>query len=153
MKHSSTKRQRSAGHPEIVSKMQIPVAADVRRRSVPAIARASASLRRRLQVSNQFRSGPEQIRLGEIAYARSGDKGSSANVGVIARTPQGFALLRSHLSAARVEKFFKPLGVRKVIRYELPNLCALNFLLPGVLAGGASRSLRTDAQGKTLGQA
>jgi len=72
---------------------------------------------------------------------------------VIARTPQGFAILRSYLSAARVEKFFKPLGVRKVIRYELPNLGALNFLLPGILAGGASRSLRTDAQGKTLGQA
>ena len=94
-----------------------------------------------------------QIRLGEIAYARSGDKGSSANAGVIARTPQGFAILRSYLSAARVERFFKPLGVRKVLRYELPNLGALNFLLPGVLAGGASRSLRTDAQGKTLGQA
>ena len=94
-----------------------------------------------------------QIRLGEIAYARSGDKGSSANVGVIARTPEAFGVLRSHLSAARVEKFFKPLGVGKVIRYELPNLGALNFLLPGVLAGGASRSLRTDAQGKTLGQA
>ena len=94
-----------------------------------------------------------QIRLGEIAYARSGDKGSSANVGVIARTPQGFAVLRSYLSAAPVEKFIKPLRVRKVLRYELPNLGALNFLLPGVLAGGASRSLRTDAQGKTLGQA
>jgi len=94
-----------------------------------------------------------QIRLGEIAYARSGDKGSSANVGVIARTPEGFAFLRSCLSASRVENFFKPLGVGKVTRYELPNLGALNFLLPGVLAGGASRSLRTDAQGKTLGQA
>ena len=98
-------------------------------------------------------SAKRQIRLGEIAYARSGDKGSSANVGVIARAPQGFEVLRSYLSAACVEKFFKPLGVRKVIRYELPNLGALNFLLPGVLAGGASRSLRTDAQGKTLGQA
>ena len=98
-------------------------------------------------------SEKQQIRLGDIAYARSGDKGSSANVGVIARTPQGYAILRSYLSAARVEKFFKPLGVGKVIRYELPNLGALNFLLPGVLAGGASRSLRTDAQGKTLGQA
>jgi hypothetical protein len=98
-------------------------------------------------------STKRQIRLGEIAYARSGDKGSSANLGVIARTPQGFPVLRSYLSAARVEKFFKPLGVHKVIRYELPNLGALNFLLPGVLAGGASRSLRTDAQGKTLGQA
>lgn len=98
-------------------------------------------------------STKRQIRLGEIAYARSGDKGSSANVGVIARTPQGFTILSCCLSAARVETFFKPLGVGKVIRYELPNLCALNFLLPGVLAGGASRSLRTDAQGKTLGQA
>jgi len=98
-------------------------------------------------------STKQQIRLGDIAYARSGDKGSSANVGVIARAPQGFAFLRSYLSATRVEKFFKPLGVGKVIRYELANLGALNFLLPGVLAGGASRSLRTDAQGKTLGQA
>ena len=98
-------------------------------------------------------STKRQILLAEIAYARSGDKGSSANVGVIARTPQAFEFLRSYLSAARVEKFFKPLRVGKVIRYELPNLGALNFVLPGVLAGGASRSLRTDAQGKTLGQA
>jgi len=98
-------------------------------------------------------STKRQIRLGEIAYARSGDKGSSANVGVIARTPEGFAILRRYLSAARVEIFFKTLGVGKVIRYDLPNLGALNFFLPGVLAGGASRSLRTDAQGKTLGQA
>lgn len=100
------------------------------------------------------KSRPQQyIRLGEIAYARSGDKGSSANVGVIARTPDGFVYLRKRLSAARVEKYFKPLGVGKVIRYELPNLGAFNFILPGVLAGGASRSLRIDAQGKTLGQA
>ena len=93
------------------------------------------------------------IRLGEIAYSRSGDKGSSANVGVIARTPEGFALLRGVLSAAAVERFFKPFGVGKVVRYELPNLGAFNFILPGVLAGGASRSLRIDAQGKALGQA
>ena len=93
------------------------------------------------------------IRLGEIAYARSGDKGSSANVGVIACTPEGFAFLRGKLSAARVGNFFKPLGVGQVVRYELPNLGAFNFILPGVLAGGASRSLRIDAQGKTLGQA
>ena len=95
----------------------------------------------------------QKVRLGEIAYARSGDKGSSANVGVIARKPEGFAFLRRFLTAARVEKYFKPLGVGKVVRYELPNLGALNFILPGVLAGGASRSLRIDAQGKTLGQA
>ncbi len=94
-----------------------------------------------------------QIRLGEIAYARSGDKGSSANVGVIANTQEGFDFLCGFLTAARVERFFKPLGVGKVVRYELPNLGAFNFILPGVLAGGASRSLRIDAQGKTLGQA
>ena len=94
-----------------------------------------------------------KIRLGDIAYARSGDKGSSANVGVIANTPEGFVFLRGFLTAARVERYFKPLGVGKVVRYELPNLGAFNFILPGVLAGGASRSLRIDAQGKTLGQA
>lgn len=93
------------------------------------------------------------IRLGEIAYARSGDKGSSANVGVIAGTPEGFRLLRGLLKAATVERFFKPFGVGKVVRYELPNLGAFNFILPGVLAGGASRSMRIDSQGKTLGQA
>lgn len=94
-----------------------------------------------------------RIRLGEIAYARSGDKGSSANVGVIAHTAAGFAFLREALSGARVEEFFKPMGVGPVTRYELSNLGAFNFILPGILAGGASRSLRSDAQGKTLGQA
>ncbi len=92
------------------------------------------------------------VRLGEIAYARSGDKGSGANVGVIAHTQAGFDYLRKALPASRVERFFRPLGCGKVVRYELPNLLAFNFVLPGVLAGGASRSLRTDAQGKTLGQ-
>ena len=93
-----------------------------------------------------------QVRLGEIAYARSGDKGSRANVGIIAHSPEGYEYLRDALSAARVERFFKQLGCGRVLRYELPNLHAFNFVLPGVLAGGASRSLRTDAQGKALGQ-
>ena len=93
------------------------------------------------------------IRLGEIATARSGDKGADANVGVIARTPAAYELLRRHLAADAVEAFFKPMGVGKVIRYELPNLGALNFILPGILDGGASLSLRIDAQGKALGQA
>jgi len=94
-----------------------------------------------------------RVRLGEIAYARSGDKGSGANVGVIAHTPEGFEYLRDALTAARVERFFKRLGCGRVLRYDLPNLHAFNFVLPGVLAGGASRSLRIDAQGKALGQA
>lgn len=93
------------------------------------------------------------IRLGEIAHARSGDKGSSANVGVIAFTEAGYDFLRTHLSAAAVQNFFSALGVGPVVRYELPNLGAFNFVLPAALAGGGSRSLRIDAQGKALGQA
>jgi len=93
------------------------------------------------------------IHLIDIAYARSGDKGAGANVGVIARTPAGYELLRRELTAERVEAFFKPLGVGKVTRYELPNLGALNFILLHILDGGGSVSLRIDAQGKALGQA
>ena len=92
------------------------------------------------------------IRLGDIAYARSGDKGSGANVGVIAHTPAGYEFLRDALPAAAVEAFFRPMGVGTVVRYELPNLGAFNFLLPRILDGGGSVSLRTDAQGKALGQ-
>jgi hypothetical protein len=95
----------------------------------------------------------EHIRLGMIAGARSGDKGSSANVGVVARSPAAYAFLVEHLSAERVREYFAPLGLKGVVRYELPNLHALNFILEGALAGGGSRSLRTDAQGKALGQA
>lgn len=90
--------------------------------------------------------------LRDIAYARSGDKGSGANVGVIARTPAAYEFLRRALTAKAVEGYFKPMGVGTVIRYELPNLAAFNFLLPGILPGGGSISLRTDAQGKALGQ-
>lgn len=93
-----------------------------------------------------------RIRLGEIAHARSGDKGSSANIGVIAYTAAGYAWLRTHLTAEKVQAFFAPMGPGETLRYELPNLEALNFVLPSILAGGGSRSLRIDAQGKTLGQ-
>jgi hypothetical protein len=92
-------------------------------------------------------------RLGEIAFARSGDKGSSANIAVFAREPADYDLLRDQLTEAVVKKFFMPLGVRKVTRYEVPNLDAFNFVLDGVLGEGGSRSLRIAAQGKTLGQA
>ena len=91
--------------------------------------------------------------LREIAVARSGDKGGGANVGVVARTPAAYKLLCDRLTAGVVQTYFQPLGVGTVVRYELPNLEALNFILPGVLAGGGSRSLRIDAQGKALGQA
>ncbi len=93
------------------------------------------------------------IPLREIAYARSGDKGSSANVAVFGRTPAAYRWLRDHLSPGVVEAYFKPLGVGVVTRYDVPNLEALNFVLPEVLAGGGSRSLRIDAPGKALGMA
>jgi len=93
------------------------------------------------------------IPLREIAFARSGDKGSSANIAVFGRTPAAYNWLRGHLTEATVEAYFRPLGVERVTRYDVPNLEALNFVLTGVLAGGGSRSLRVDAQGKALGMA
>ena len=88
--------------------------------------------------------------LSTIAHGRSGDKGNHANVAVIAYTAAGFAWLRQHLSAERVAAYFAPLGPSKVERFEAANLRALNFVLRDVLAGGASRSLRIDTQGKTF---
>ncbi len=88
-------------------------------------------------------------RLGDIATARSGDKGINANIGAIARRPEDYALLCRELTAERVAAHFGLSDVQRVQRFELPNLGALNFILHGVLAN----SLRVDAQGKTLGQA
>lgn len=93
------------------------------------------------------------ITLREIAFARSGDKGDTAQVAVFGRSADAYRWLADHLTVARVEDFFRPLGVGAVIRYEAPNLEALSFVLPHVLGGGGSRSLRIDAQGKTLGMA
>jgi hypothetical protein len=93
------------------------------------------------------------VPLREIAHARSGDKGNGANVGVIAYTSAGYDWLVANLTPAVVEARFKPMSVGRVERYEMPNIGALNFVLPNILAGGGSRSLRIDAQGKALGQA
>lgn len=95
----------------------------------------------------------EWVQLINIAYARSGDKGNNANIGVIAYTQEGYDILVKFLTAESVQNYFKPLGLTSTVRYELPNLLALNFILNNVLAGGGSRSLRIDAQGKALGQA
>jgi GNAT superfamily N-acetyltransferase len=94
-----------------------------------------------------------RVPLGRIAYARSGDKGAGANVGVIAYTAVGYEVLRRELTADVVLRAFRSLGATRAERFELPNLGALNFVLPDVLGAGGSRSLRNDAQGKALGQA
>jgi len=92
-------------------------------------------------------------RLGHIAHARSGDKGSGANIGVIAYSEEAYAWLVEHLSADNVAQWFSAMNPGHVQRYELPNLLALNFVLPTILDGGGSRNMRIDAQGKALGQA
>jgi hypothetical protein len=88
--------------------------------------------------------------LSDLAHGRSGDKGNHANVAVIAYTAENFAWLRERLTADVVHQYFRALGPSRVVRYEAENLLALNFVLYDVLAGGASRSLRSDTQGKTL---
>ncbi len=93
------------------------------------------------------------FRLGNIASARSGDKGNHANVAVIARCDLSYQYLEKALTAACVTDFFDTLDLQKVERFLLPKLGSLNFLLHDALAGGASRSLRIDTQGKLLGTA
>lgn len=91
--------------------------------------------------------------LGFIARARSGDKGNHANIAVVASGPAAFAYLQRELTAERVAQYFRSLSPSRVVRYELPRVGALNFVLYDALAGGASQSLRLDTQGKLLGAA
>lgn len=93
------------------------------------------------------------IRLGEIAHARSGDKGNHANVGVIAYTAAGYEYLGRVLTETKLAEYLLPLRPRAIERFPLPGIRAYNFLLHDILAGGASGSLRTDNQGKILGPA
>ncbi len=92
-------------------------------------------------------------KLAELADARSGDKGNHANIGIVAHSAESYRHLLSELTADRVAMFFSGLGATRVVRYELPKLWALNFVLYDALAGGASESLRIDTQGKLLGTA
>ena len=91
-----------------------------------------------------------RVRLLDIAHARSGDKGDTANVGVIALRPEWYAVLDRHLTSERVARHFSGVIEGGVERFELPNLRALNFLLHGALDGGGTMSLKTDAQGKVF---
>jgi hypothetical protein len=90
------------------------------------------------------------VRLLDIAHARSGDKGDTVNIGLIAREERFYPLLLREVTPERVKAHFGELVLGKVERYELPNLGALNFLLHEALGGGGTLSLRTDAQGKTF---
>lgn len=94
-----------------------------------------------------------RVRLLDLAHARSGDKGDTANVGVIARKPSYYPLLVREVTSDRVAAHFHGMLSGGVERFELPNLNAINFLLHGALGGGGTVSLKTDAQGKTLSTA
>ncbi len=94
-----------------------------------------------------------KVRLVDIAHARSGDKGDTANVGVIALDPRWYKVLDQFVTRSRVADHFRGMIDGDVDRFELPNLNALNFLLHGALDGGGTLSLKTDAQGKVFSTA
>jgi len=86
----------------------------------------------------------------DLAHARAGDKGDTSNIVVVAYDEAAWARLDASLTEARVAAVFAPLGPRRVRRYRLPKLRALNFVLEGVLAGGVARSIAIDPHGKAL---
>src|SRR4051794_22034769 len=94
-----------------------------------------------------------RVPLSAIAHGRSGDKGNHANVAVIAYTDAGFAWLKANLTTEVVAAYFAPVGPSRVERFEAANVRGLNFLLYDSLGGGASRSLRSDTQGKAFATA
>ena len=94
-----------------------------------------------------------KVPLSALAHTRSGDKGDTANIGMIAWRERDYPVLLREVTAERVKRFFGALVAGEVERFELPNLAALNFLLHQALGGGGTVSLRVDAQGKTLGAA
>lgn len=96
---------------------------------------------------------PTTYRLFALAHGRSGDKGDTVNIGVIARREEWFELIRDELTVERVGAYLEPLGIGRVERFELSNLGALNFLVHGALGGGGAVALKLDAQGKTFAQA
>lgn len=94
-----------------------------------------------------------KVQLLQLAHARSGDKGDTANIGLIALKPEYYPILVREVTAERVKAHFTEICHGEVERFELPNLGALNFLLHHSLGGGGTLSLKTDAQGKTLSSA
>jgi hypothetical protein len=93
---------------------------------------------------------PVTVPLHELAHGRAGDKGNRANISVIAFVPEAFPMLMAEVTADRVRDFFAYRGTRHVARYELPRLCALNFVIDDVLEGGVNGALNLDGHGKTL---
>lgn len=94
-----------------------------------------------------------KIKLSEICHGRSGDKGDAANIGLIAYKSEGYNVIKTKVTADVVKKYFEGICFGEVLRYEMPNINALNFVLNSTLGGGGTVSLKNDAQGKTLASA
>jgi hypothetical protein len=93
------------------------------------------------------------MKLREIAHSRTGDKGNTSNISVIAHDPKDYALIAKHVTAERVKAYYSDIVKGDVTRYELPQLGALNFVMRSALGGGVTRSLALDTHGKCLGSA
>jgi hypothetical protein len=93
------------------------------------------------------------MKLRALAHSRTGDKGNTSNISVIAFDPADYPFLCEHVTAGRVQAYFAGIVSGEVTRYELPRLGALNFVLAGALGGGVTRSLALDAHGKGLSSA
>jgi hypothetical protein len=92
-----------------------------------------------------------QVPLRELAWARSGDKGDVSNVGVMAKTPEAYALIKRYLTPAVVKAHFNGIVKGDVVRYDLDNLHSLEFVMRRALGGGATRTLMMDQTGKAYG--
>jgi hypothetical protein len=93
------------------------------------------------------------MKLREIAHSRTGDKGNISNISLIAYKEEDFPLIKKFVTAEKVKSYFSEIVKGDVVRYELPNIGALNFVMHDALSGGVTRSLALDIHGKTLGSA
>ncbi len=93
------------------------------------------------------------MKLRELAHSRTGDKGNTSNISVIAYDPDNYPLLSKHVTAERVKAFFSEIVEGDVVRYTLPNIGALNFVMTRALGGGVTRTLAVDLHGKSLSSA
>ena len=145
-------------HSSFVDKSEVPVqvqVGDTVVRSEPYLApgRSDPAAQSRFDISPATPSVADvDIELGKLAYARSGDKGSDANVGVIARQTDYVPVLLAQLTENSIAEYFAHLLGGDVTRYELPGIDALNFVLTDALGGGSTASLRVDSQGKAFAQ-
>lgn len=93
------------------------------------------------------------MKLREIAHSRTGDKGNTSNISVIAYKPEDFDFIKQHVTAERVKEHFAEIVQGEVVRYEMPNVGALNFVMYQALGGGVTRTLALDIHGKSLSSA